>query len=93
MTLHGVAGDCQVTHGGITNYECVTSEGTVVLIHTFSYHNPDQSVRLFSPHAYFHMRPYHSGAVKNALPRAAPLNVARLARRNVRQQLPILVRQ
>ena len=43
-------------------FDCITSEGKVLTIRTFGYHNPDQNNRLFSPQAYVWGRPQHNGS-------------------------------
>ena len=53
VTLQGVAGDKQVTQGGIVRHELLTTEGNVAVIHTLAHHNPDMNFRLFSPQAFF----------------------------------------
>ena len=60
--LQGVAGDSIVTHGGMLKFDCISSTGKVVTIRTFAYYNPNMSVRLFSPQAFFWGRPQREGA-------------------------------
>lgn len=56
VKLHGIAGNQDVTHGGIVKHECINSKGEIVVIKTFAFHNPHQNVRLFAPTACFRLR-------------------------------------
>ena len=62
VTLHGIAGDQEVTHGGVVKFDCVNSLGDIVTIRTFGYYNPHQNIRLFSPQAFFYHLPKKKGA-------------------------------
>jgi len=61
ITLHGIAGNSQVTRGGILCFECVNMRGEIVQIKCFGYHDPNLHVCLFSPQAYFCHCPKQEG--------------------------------
>ena len=63
ITLKGVTGDQQCTHGGMLKLQCINEKGDVVTLRTPAYHNPHQTVRLFSPQCHFQMMHQKRGSM------------------------------
>ena len=55
ITLKGVTGEQVCSQGGIIKLQCINTKGDIVTIRTPGYHNPHQTVRLFSPQCHFLM--------------------------------------
>ena len=61
ITLHGIAGNSQVTQAGMMRFQCINTRGEVTLVRTPGFYDTNLHVRLFSPQAYFLSRPRRNG--------------------------------
>ena len=61
VVLHGINGTSTVTHGGIMRYQCINTDGEVVTVRFFGFHDKNLEVRLLSPQSCFFFRPHHDG--------------------------------
>jgi hypothetical protein len=61
ITLHGIAGNSQVTKGCTLCFQCINTRREIVQIKCFGYFDPNLPVCLFSPQAYFQNRPNQEG--------------------------------
>ena len=63
ITLKGVTGEQVCTQGGMLKVQCINSKGDIVTLRTPAYHNPHQTVRLFSPQAHFSVMSKKEGSM------------------------------